>query len=86
MPKIVATHEVDDVAHWLASPKREELFAGVVTEIKTFVHPDDPNRVALFMDVSDMDAFEKLLKSDAGAAAMKFDGVRPDTVEVYLEG
>ncbi|MEM7461047.1 MAG: hypothetical protein AAF362_00015 [Pseudomonadota bacterium] len=86
MPKIVAIHEVDDVAHWLTSPKREELFSGVVTDIKTFVHPDNPNRVALFMDVSDMDAFEELLKNEAGAAAMKYDGVRPETVEIYLEG
>jgi hypothetical protein len=86
MPKLIATHEVDDVAHWLSSPKREEVFAGVATNITTFVHPGDPNRVALSMDVADMDAFEKVMKSDAGAAAMKYDGVRPQTLVVYLKG
>lgn len=86
MPKLVSTHEVDDVAHWLKSPKREELFAGVATNIKTFVHPSEPNRVALSMEVADMTAFEAVLKSEAGAAAMKFDGVRPETVVVYIEG
>jgi hypothetical protein len=86
MPKLVATHEVDDVAHWLASPKREEVFAGVATNITTHTHPSDPNRVALSMDVADMDAFASLMKSDAAAAAMKHDGVRPDTLVIYIEG
>lgn len=86
MPKLVATHEVDDVAHWLASPKREEVFGGVATNIATFVHPGAPNRVALSMDVADMAAFDAVMKSEAGAAAMKYDGVRPETLEVFLEG
>ena len=86
MPKLIATHEVDNVAHWLASPKREEVFAGVATNITTFVLPGDPNRVALSMEVADMDAFDAVMKSEAGAAAMKYDGVRPGTVVVFLEG
>ncbi len=85
MPKLIATHEVDDVAHWLASPKREELFASVATNICTFVHPGDPNRVGLTMEVSDMSAFESVMQSEAGAAAMKYDGVRPETVVVLIE-
>ncbi len=86
MPKLVVTHEVDDVAHWLASPKREEVFGGVATNITTFVHPSDPDRVALSMDVADMAAFDAVMKSEAGAAAMKYDGVRPQTLVVYFEG
>jgi hypothetical protein len=86
MPKLIASHEVDDVAHWLASPRRQELFAGVATDIRTFVDPDRPNCVAVSMDVSDMDAFQAKMSSDAGAAAMKFDGVRPETLKLYIEG
>ena len=26
MPHVLAYHDVDDVQHWLASPKREEVF------------------------------------------------------------
>ena len=85
MPKMIATHEVDDVAHWLASPKRAEVFAEVAQDIRTFVHPTDPNRVGLTMDVPDIAAFEAVMKSAAGAAAMKYDGVRPETVVVYIE-
>lgn len=85
MPKIVATHEVDDIAHWLASPKREEVFAGIATDIKTYVLPGDTNRVAVTLDVADLGSFEARMKSDAGAEAMKYDGVRPETVIVYIE-
>ena len=85
MPRLIATHEVDDVAHWLASPKREEVFASVATNIRTFVHPGDPNRVGVTMDVADMSAFEAVMQSEAGAAAMKYDGVRPETVVVLIE-
>ncbi|MEQ8966760.1 MAG: hypothetical protein RID91_13105 [Azospirillaceae bacterium] len=86
MPKLIATHEVEDVAHWLASTKREEVFAGIATNIRTFVHPDSANRVALSMDVADMGALDAVMKSEAGAAAMKHDGVRPETVVFFVEG
>ncbi|MCR9087489.1 MAG: hypothetical protein NXH97_12170 [Rhodobacteraceae bacterium] len=86
MPKLVATHEVDDVAHWLASPKREEIFAGVATNIQTYVLPGDAKRIALSMEVNDMDAFDAILKSQAGADAMTHDGVRPETIVLYIEG
>lgn len=86
MPKLLITHEVDDVAHWLASPKREEVFAGTATNIATFVDPKEANRVALSMEVADLAAFEKVVQSEAGSAAMKYDGVRPQTLVVYVEG
>ena len=86
MPKVVATHEVDNIAHWLASPKRAEVFAGIATNMQTYVLPGDSNRVALSMEVADMDAMQAMMESDAGAEAMKHDGVRPDTVVVYVEG
>jgi hypothetical protein len=85
MPKLVATHEVNDVAHWLSSPKREEVFASVAKNICTFVHPDDSHRVAVSMEVADMAAFEAVMQSEAGAAAMKHDGVRPETLVVFVE-
>ena len=82
---LIATHEVDDVAHWLASPKRREVFGSVALNIQTFVDPQNPNRVGLSMEVSDMDAFQAVMESDAGAEAMKYDGVRPETLVVLVE-
>lgn len=86
MPKLIATHEVDDVAHWLASPKREEVFASVATDIRTFVDPTRPHHVGLSMDVGDMEGFQAIMESEAGAEAMKYDGVRPETIVMYVEG
>lgn len=86
MPKAIAIHEVDDVAHWLASPKRAEVFDGVMEDITTFVHPTKPNLVGLTGTILDMEKFEDVMASEAGAAAMKYDGVRPDTIELLIEG
>src|SRR3954453_15378791 len=73
MPKLIATHEVDDVAHWSASPKREEVFASVATDIRTFIAPSRPHHVGLTMDVADMAAFQEALESEAGVEAMRYD-------------
>jgi len=85
MPRLIATHEVDDVAHWTSSPKREEVFASVATDIRTFVDHSRPNYVGLSMDVADMAAFQAVMESEAGAEAMKYDGVHPDTIAIYME-
>jgi len=85
MARLIATHEVDDVAHWSASPKREEVFGSVATDIRTFVDPSRANHVGLTMNVLDMDAFQAVMESEAGAEAMKYDGVHPDTLVVYVE-
>jgi len=85
MPRLIATHDVDDVAHWLSSPKRAEVFGDVATDIVTFVDPQNPKRVGLSMNVRDMDAFRAIMQSAAGADAMKYDGVHPDTLVLLVE-
>jgi hypothetical protein len=82
---MIATHEVDDVASWLSSPKRAEVFGDVATDIVTFVNPQKPNQVGLSMNVHDMDAFQAIMESPAGADAMKHDGVHPDTLVILVE-
>ena len=40
MPTVIGHHDVKDTDHWLASPKREEVFGPLgVTNIRTFVDP-----------------------------------------------
>ena len=54
MPTVVAYHDVKDTDHWLASPKRDEFFGPLgVTNIRTFVDPQNRNRVGLLMDIPD---------------------------------
>ncbi|WP_427132717.1 hypothetical protein [Pseudarthrobacter sp. S9] len=85
METIMIFHEVDDVDHWLSSPRREELFGPLGITARTFVDPAKTNRVGLIVEVPDMDTFQRMLESEAGADAMKFDGVRPETILMLVE-
>jgi hypothetical protein len=79
MATLMVFHEVDDVDHWLASPKREELFGPMGMTARTFIDPEKTNRVGLIVEVPDMETFQRALDSEQAAEAMKFDGVRPET-------
>ena len=47
MPTVIAHHNVKDRDQWLTSSKREEVFGPLgVTNIRTFVDPKNPTRVA----------------------------------------
>lgn len=86
MATYVITHEVEDVEHWLSSPKREEVFGPLSITVRPFHDPGGSNKVALIAEIPDMDAFQGFMQSDAAADAMKFDGVKPETVLVLGEG
>ena len=85
MTTMIAFHEVDDVDHWLRSPKREEIFGPLGITVRTFVDPEKTNRVGLIVEIPDMAAFQAMMASPAGADAMKFDGVRPETLVMLVE-
>jgi hypothetical protein len=86
LPTIVVHHDVDDTEHWLASPKREELFGPLgVTNIRTFTNPQKPTQVALTLEVPDLDALVAALQTPGAADAMQHDGVHPDTVVLLVE-
>jgi hypothetical protein len=85
MPTLMLFHEVDDVDHWLKSTKREEFFGPLGMTARTFVDPQSTNRVGLIVEVPDMETFQRSLESDDAAAAMKHDGVRPETILVLVE-
>jgi hypothetical protein len=86
MPTVIGHHDVKDTKHWLASPKREEFFGPLgVTNIRTFVDPEDPTRVAVLMDVPDMDALAAAMQTPGTAEAMAYDGVVPESLVILVE-
>ncbi|MDX6655739.1 MAG: hypothetical protein QOH62_532 [Solirubrobacteraceae bacterium] len=85
METLLVFHEVDDVDHWLSSPKREELFGPLGMKARTFRDPAGSNRVGLLVEVPSAAAWQEALETDAAAEAMKFDGVRPDTIVGLVE-
>jgi hypothetical protein len=86
MATYVITHEVDDVEHWLSSPKREEVLGPMGITIRTFRDPEGSNKVALIAEIPDMEAFQEVMRSEAAAEAMKYDGVHPETLLILSEG
>ncbi len=86
MPTVIAHHDVKDTDHWLASPKREEFFGPLgVTNIRTFVDPQNPTHVAVLMDVPDRDAVPAALQTEEAAATMDNDGVLAETLVMVVE-
>lgn len=86
MPTVIAYHDVADTEHWLASPKREEVFGPLgVTNIRTFVSPDNPKKAAVLMDISDMDAVMNFMQTQEAADTMAYDGVLPETLVLLVE-
>jgi hypothetical protein len=86
MATLMVLHDVDDVDHWLSSPRRMELFGPLGMTARTFVvDRAKSKRVGLIVEVPSMEAFQEALGSEAAAEAMKFDGVRPDTIVILTE-
>jgi len=86
VPTVIGYHDVKDTEHWLASPKREEVFSPLgVTNIRTFVNPDNSTKVAVLMDVADLDAVTASMQTQEMADAMAYDGVLPETMVILVE-
>ena len=56
-----------------------------MTNIRTFVDPQNPNHAAVLMDVPDLDAFQTAMQSEGAAEAMAYDGVLPETLVILVE-
>jgi hypothetical protein len=86
VPTVIGYHDVKDTEHWLASPKREEFYGPLgITNIRTFVNPDDPKKVAVLMDVPDMDTVMAAMEGQDAADAMAYDTVVPETLVLLVE-
>jgi hypothetical protein len=85
MATYLITHEVDDVDHWWDSPKRAEVFEPLGITVRTFRDPEGSNRVGLIAEIPDLDAFQEFMQSEAASEAMRYDGVRPETLLVLAE-
>ena len=84
MATYVAFHEVDDVDHWLNSPRREEVFRALGITTRTFREPK--LRVGMIVEIPKLAAFQEFMQTEAAAEAMKHDGVRAETLVILAEG
>jgi ketosteroid isomerase-like protein len=87
---ISVTHEVKDKDVWLAAWEgpngRQQMFAAHgVGDVKVFVSPDDPHRIGLLLEVTDMDALMAFMATPEAAAAEAEDGVIVSTLRFMTE-
>ncbi len=86
MPTVIGYHHVKDTKHWLASPMREKFFGPLgVTGIRRFVDPQNPTRVAVLMEVLDMNKLKSAMSTPGAAEAMAHDGVLAETLVMLVE-
>jgi hypothetical protein len=86
MPTVIGYHHVKDTKHWLESPMREKFFAPLgVTGIRRFVDPQNPTRVAVLMEVPDMNVLKTAMSTPGAADAMAHDGVLAETLVMLVE-
>ena len=76
MPKVVFTHQVKNVDHWLSKhSERVELFSEWGSNIHHYAAADGSNIVALTIDVFDMDKMMAALNSPEIARGKEAHGV-----------
>jgi hypothetical protein len=86
MTTVIGYHDVKDQKHWLASPMREKFFAPLgIKNIRTFIDPQNSSRVAIMMDVPDMDKLQAAMQTAAAGEAMAHDGVVASTLVILVE-
>jgi hypothetical protein len=51
----------------------------------TFTDPQNPSRVAVLMDVADINAVMAATQTETMAEAMVYDGVLPETLVILVE-
>ena len=81
MPRIVATHTVNDVNHWASKgDERVEIIGPFATEIVSYVTADGSNQVAVSANVHNMGGLMAMMQTPEAAAAMESHGVIPPVV------
>jgi hypothetical protein len=85
MAKIVLTAEVQDAEKWEQGFRtHSDLFRRqTIASPMSFTVTGD-NQIAIYAQADDLDAYMEILESPATAEAMADDGVKRETVKVYV--
>jgi len=84
VPRVVLTAEVDNLATWEQGFRTHgDLFRQMGVSSMEYC-TSEGNRVAVCGDTTDLDAYMKVLDSPATAEAMAGDGVKRETVRVFV--
>ncbi len=86
MPKVIVTAQVEDVVKWEAGFRTHgDLFRNsytVTTPVGIAI--SEGNEIAVCFEPADLDTALAAINSPATAEAMAIDGVKKETVKVYV--
>ena len=85
MAKVIITAEVKDVTHWERSFRTHgELFKSQTVTTPVGIAVQEDNTVACCFEPTDLNSFMEVLESPETTEAMSADGVKRDTVKLYV--
>ena len=85
MPRIVITAQVEDLVKWEEGLRTHgDLFRSQTVSGPIGIATNEGNEVAVCFDASDLDTYMSILESPATAEAMAYDGVKRETVKVFV--
>lgn len=86
MPKVVVTAQVEDSVKWEAGFRTHaDLFRNVLAvTAPVYFAMNDGNGIAVYSETDNLETFMKGMESPATAEAMAQDGVKRETVKVYV--
>ena len=85
MPKVVVIAEVEDLVKWEEGFRTHaDLFRSEAVTKPIHFATIEGNQVAICVEPDDLDTFMKGMDSPATAEAMASDGVKRETVKVFV--
>jgi hypothetical protein len=85
MAKVIITANVNESAQWEAGFRTHvDLFRKQSVNTPINYTANDNNEVAIIFEPDDLDKYLSLMDTQETAEAMAFDGVKKETVKVYI--
>ena len=84
MPTVIITHKVGNIDTWLAGHQdRADIFSQATSGFSEYQDANDPNSVALVLEVTDMDKLNQMIQ-DPGTQEKKEAHTVIDPLVIYM--
>jgi len=84
MPRVIITAQVEDSTQWEEGFRTQGALLRSMSSTVTHFTTNEDNGIALYAEPADLDQYLAVLESPATAEAMAHDGVKKETVKVYV--
>ncbi len=84
MPRVIFTAQVEDSAKWENGYRTHGELLKSMTMPAAYYTTTNENEIAIYAEPVNLDKFFEVFKSPATVEAMAFDGVKRETVKLYV--